>query len=88
MSVLIAYGSAHGSTKEIAERIAARIRLVVPPDAVSVQDMKEAPREPTAQAMVIGSAIHAGRVRNRFSETFPKSTTRNKITQEMKENRH
>ena len=67
MSVLIVYGSAHGSTKEIAERIADRIRLVVPPKSVAVQDAKEAPKEPTAQAMVIGSAIHAGKVSSKWN---------------------
>jgi menaquinone-dependent protoporphyrinogen oxidase len=68
MSVLIAYGSSHGSTKEIAERIAERIKLVVPADKVTVQDMKEAPKEPDAAAMVIGSAIHAGTASNLYSQ--------------------
>jgi len=61
MSVLIAYGSSHGSTKEIAERIAERIKLIVPPEKVILQDMKDAPKEPDAAALVVGSAIHAGR---------------------------
>lgn len=56
MNILIAYASARGSTREIAERIAARLGVqrhqceVLPLDRVS--DVKR------YQAAIIGSAIH------------------------------
>lgn len=59
MSVLVAYATAHGSTREIAERIALRLQeagldVVAAPVGPDLE-----PRE--ASAVILGSAIHNGR---------------------------
>lgn len=56
MRILVGYASAHGSTREIAERLAARLReqgLEV--DCAAVQD---GPAVGPYDAVVVGSAIH------------------------------
>lgn len=57
MTVLVAYASAHGSTREIAERIAARLRESdIDAEARSVDDVDDISRY---SAFVVGSAIHS-----------------------------
>jgi menaquinone-dependent protoporphyrinogen oxidase len=58
MKILITYASAHGSTAEIAERIATRLRARGSEvDAIAVEN---APRVEEFDAVVVGSAIHDG----------------------------
>lgn len=58
MNILVTYASAHGSTADIAERIAARLRARgMEVDATAVED---APRVEAFDAVVVGSAIHDG----------------------------
>lgn len=56
MKVLVGYASEHGSTREIAERIAARLREYG--HEVDVQAMGGAGRPDEYAAIVLGSAIH------------------------------
>jgi menaquinone-dependent protoporphyrinogen oxidase len=59
MTVLIGYASAHGSTREIAERIGARLsELGCPANVVSLDSSVDPAAYP---AVVIGSAIHGQR---------------------------
>jgi menaquinone-dependent protoporphyrinogen oxidase len=65
MSILVTYASTHNSTKEIAERIAERLKFDLPSVTIDVQPAETAPLPPAAteggqkSAVVIGSAIHA-----------------------------
>ena len=65
MNVLVAYATAHGSTKEIAQRIADRLAPQVAPGKVDILPMESVPvlnTSPTLyHAAVLGSAVHAGR---------------------------
>jgi len=65
MNVLVAYATAHGSTKEIAQRIADRLAVQVAPGKVDILPMDAVPALDTAaapyHAAVLGSAVHAGR---------------------------
>lgn len=56
MRILVAYASCHGSTAEIASRIAGRLRL--PGDEVECRAMGEVPGLSGYDAVVAGSAIH------------------------------
>jgi menaquinone-dependent protoporphyrinogen oxidase len=60
MSVLVTYASKHGSTREIADHIAERLRVNVAD--VRVLPVEEAPTilEPEYSAVVIGSPVYAG----------------------------
>ena len=66
-SILVAYASSHGSTREIAERIATRLAAQFPPPSTVVDCQPVDAVRPLAQqqqqyaAVVVGSAIHAGR---------------------------
>jgi menaquinone-dependent protoporphyrinogen oxidase len=58
MRVLVAYASEHGSTREIAERVAVRLR-----DRglwVDCRDLAEEPDGAGYDAVVLGSAVHNG----------------------------
>ena len=58
MSTLVAYASKHGSTREIAEEIAARLHECgVNTDVRTVTDVEEVGRY---DAVVLGSAVYAG----------------------------
>lgn len=60
MTVLVAYASAHGSTREIAERIAARLReRDIDAEARSVDDVDDVDDVGRYTAYVVGSAIHS-----------------------------
>jgi len=65
MSVLVAYATSCGSTREIAERIAAGLAPRVAPASVDCTPASEVPRLSSVpnqyRAVVIGSALHAGR---------------------------
>jgi menaquinone-dependent protoporphyrinogen oxidase len=65
MSVLVAYASSHGSTREIAERIKTRLALILSPTTVECSLIESVPQLSGTQqpysAIVLGSAIHAGR---------------------------
>jgi menaquinone-dependent protoporphyrinogen oxidase len=56
MPVLVGYASAHGSTRDIAERIAARLRENGLD--VRVEDLREAGVADGFSAFVLGSALH------------------------------
>ncbi len=59
--VLVAYATKHGATREIADRIAEELResgLVV-----SIAEVREAPSLEQYDAVVLGSALYAGRWR-------------------------
>ncbi|WP_285732746.1 flavodoxin domain-containing protein [Nocardiopsis sp. ATB16-24] len=58
MTVLAGYASEHGSTEEIAQRIAAR--LSERGHAVDVRPLAEASRADDYEAAVLGSAVHGG----------------------------
>jgi menaquinone-dependent protoporphyrinogen oxidase len=58
MRVLVGYASAKGSTREIAERIATRLRAAGHVTAVDRVD--EASAIASYDALVLGSAIHNG----------------------------
>ncbi|WP_018528761.1 MULTISPECIES: flavodoxin domain-containing protein [unclassified Streptomyces] len=58
MSVLISYAGEHGSTQEVAERIAARLALRDHP--IEVLPAGPSPSEQGWTAVVIGSAVHNG----------------------------
>lgn len=58
MNVLVAYGSKHGSTAEIAERIGARLRLAGL--QADVFDVSEQPDPAAYDAVVLGSAVYVG----------------------------
>jgi len=64
MSILVAYATSHGSTHEIAERIAAQLTKQLAPTAVECRPTADVPRLSTIpgkyKAVVVGSAIHAG----------------------------
>jgi menaquinone-dependent protoporphyrinogen oxidase len=55
MSIIVAYASEHGSTREIAEHIAGRISLHVPVQCVPVGQVKSLAG---FKAVVVGSAVH------------------------------
>jgi menaquinone-dependent protoporphyrinogen oxidase len=60
MSVLLAYATAKGSTCEIAERIALKLRdLSIDVKCVAISDVS-ATSLPTYSVIIVGSAIHAG----------------------------
>ncbi|KAJ9154771.1 hypothetical protein NKR23_g2203 [Pleurostoma richardsiae] len=69
MSVLVTYATSLGSTKEIAERIAQRLAPLVRPAAVDCLEVSAVPPladtgssgDSNYAAIVVGSAIHAGR---------------------------
>jgi menaquinone-dependent protoporphyrinogen oxidase len=58
MNVLVAYGSRHGSTAEIAERIGDRLRLAGL--QAEVFDVSEQPDPAAYDAVVLGSAVYLG----------------------------
>ncbi|APC34860.1 MULTISPECIES: flavodoxin domain-containing protein [Nocardiopsis] len=58
MSVLVGYASEHGSTREIAERIAGRLRERG--HTADVRSLAEAPGAGEYGAAVLGSAVHGG----------------------------
>ncbi|GAB2484170.1 flavodoxin domain-containing protein [Nocardiopsis aegyptia] len=58
MTVLVGYASQHGSTREIAQRIAARLRERG--HTVDVRSLGEAPALGGYEAAVLGSAVHSG----------------------------
>lgn len=58
MVVLVGYASEHGSTREIAERIADRLRERG--HTVDVRSLAEAPEAGEYGAAVLGSAVHGG----------------------------
>jgi menaquinone-dependent protoporphyrinogen oxidase len=59
MTVLVAHASAHGSTKQVAERIAERLRTSgAEVDLLAADDVEDAS---TYTAVVLGSAVHNGR---------------------------
>ena len=58
MSVLVAYASKHGSTQEIAERIAGRLREQG--KKVVVRSMENVEQPGDYEAFVIGSAVYYG----------------------------
>ena len=59
MSVLVAYATAHGSTKQVAARIAERLRAAgAVVDLRAADDVDDAS---TYSAVVLGSAVHNGR---------------------------
>lgn len=58
MTVLVGYASEYGSTREIAQRIAERLRERG--RAVDVRSLAEAPRAREYEAAVLGSAVHGG----------------------------
>lgn len=58
MAVLVGYASAHGSTRGIAHRIAAR--LSERGHTVDVRPLSEAPPVDGYEAAVLGSAVHSG----------------------------
>lgn len=58
MTILVGYASAHGSTREIAERVAAR--LDARGLAVVTLPVSEARDADNYEAVVLGSAIHGG----------------------------
>ncbi|KIW69787.1 hypothetical protein PV04_02119 [Phialophora macrospora] len=59
MSVLLAYATAKGSTCEIAERIASKLRdLSIDVKCVAITDVSATSLEPYS-AIIVGSAIHA-----------------------------
>lgn len=61
MRVLVAYASQFGSTAEIAERIAFRLRTAqLDPDVVNLADPYTAVEVDAYDAYVIGSAVHGG----------------------------
>ncbi|OQU99180.1 Flavodoxin domain-containing protein [Cladophialophora immunda] len=62
MSVLIAYASAKGSTGEIAERIAEKLRESCPASTVKCSPISaiDVTSLPSYTAVIVGSAIHAG----------------------------
>lgn len=59
MTVLVAYATAHGSTKQVAERIADRLRAAGV--AVDVRAAHDVDDPADYSAVVLGSAIHSGR---------------------------
>jgi len=65
MNVLVAYATAHGSTKEIAQRIADRLALQIVPGTIDVLPMDGVPVLSAVpvpyHAVILGSAVHAGR---------------------------
>ena len=68
--VLIAYGSKHGATREIAEAIAETLRANGA-DAYAESALTADPR--TAQAVVVGAALYTGRIHpdaRRFLERY------------------
>ncbi|EXJ53309.1 uncharacterized protein A1O5_13456 [Cladophialophora psammophila CBS 110553] len=62
MSVLVAYASAKGSTGEIAERIAEKLRESCPSTTVKCSPINavDVTSLPSYSAVVVGSAIHMG----------------------------
>lgn len=60
MSILVTYATAKGSTHEIADRIALRLKaFVTPVDCIPIQEV-EATALPNYSAVIVGSAIHMG----------------------------
>ncbi|MET9881826.1 flavodoxin domain-containing protein [Streptomyces sp. NPDC006430] len=62
MSVLVCYATEHGSTREITERIAARLRAADHSVEVRRLSPQEAPRPDVTRhaACIVGSAVHDG----------------------------
>jgi menaquinone-dependent protoporphyrinogen oxidase len=58
MEILVVVASRHGSTREIADAMAAR--LEAHGHAVTVADAEDAPDATVADAVIVGSAIYAG----------------------------
>ncbi len=60
MSILVTYASAKGSTHEIADRIASRLKtFVTPVECIPVKEV-EASALSNYSAVIVGSAIHMG----------------------------
>ncbi|KAF2688469.1 flavodoxin-like protein [Lentithecium fluviatile CBS 122367] len=61
MPVLILYNTDHGSTAEIASRIASRIDAVLPPTEVHNLHDFDATTLPNYTAVILGSAVHGAK---------------------------
>jgi menaquinone-dependent protoporphyrinogen oxidase len=58
VKVLVTYATAHGSTQDIAARVAGRLREGAPRLAVDLAPVEDAPDPEAYDALVIGSAVH------------------------------
>jgi menaquinone-dependent protoporphyrinogen oxidase len=73
MNVLVAYASKHGSTQEVAERIASQLRQRgIQAEARAVDDVSD---PGSYEAFVIGSAIYYGSWMNEASEWVHRNQT-------------